>query len=376
MNLIFFLSIIRSRYLLIFFTLGITVISTVLVTFLQPKTYSATTSLVLNFTNEGPFEQIGIPVQLYSSYVATQLDIIKSRNVALRVVDAMRLDENSSLREEFLAASDSNDSIRNWLADFLMDGLYVEPSRDSRVVNISFQSTDSKFAVVAADAFAQAYISASLDLSMEPARRNAAWFDDQLKTMRKRLEAAQARVTDYQQNNGIIAIDERLDTETNRLNELTIKLVAAQADTNDVKSRQLGQNHPEYTRAVKAESAARYSVNQQKARILALKKQRDELAVLARDLETEQQTYETTLNNYYKTSLESKFNQTNIAILNPAFEPQEAVSPKVKLNIFIGIFMGLLLGMILSVVIEMLYRRIRTEQDICELLGIKVLATV
>ena len=376
MNLIFFLSIIRSRYLLIFFTLGITVISTVLVTFLQPKTYSATTSLVLNFTSEGPFEQIGIPVQLYSSYVATQLDIIKSRNVALRVVDAMRLDENSSLREEFLAASDSNDSIRNWLAEFLMDSLYVEPSRDSRVVNISFQSTDSKFAVVAADAFAQAYISASLDLSMEPARRNAAWFDDQLKTMRKRLEAAQARVTDYQQNNGIIAIDERLDTETNRLNELTIKLVAAQADTNDVKSRQLGQNHPEYTRAVKAESAARYSVNQQKARILALKKQRDELAVLARDLETEQQTYETTLNNYYKTSLESKFNQTNIAILNPAFEPQEAVSPKVKLNIFIGIFMGLLLGMILSVVIEMLYRRIRTEQDICELLGIKVLATV
>ena len=61
---------------------------------------------------------------------------------------------------------------------------------------------------------------------------------------------------------------------------MTKNLVVAQAATYDVKSRQLGENHPEYTRAVKAESAARYAVNQQKARILELKKQRDELTAL------------------------------------------------------------------------------------------------
>ena len=376
MNLTFFLSIIRSRYMLILFTLGITIATTVVLTMLQPKVYVSTTSLVLSFTGESPFEQAGIPAQLSSNYMATQLDIIESRNVALNVVRAMRLDENPAYREEFLSFSDGSGSIENWLAGILLDSLEVEPSHDSRVVNISIHSTDPVFAAKVDDAYAQAYISTTLNLSMEPARRNAAWFDEQLKEMRKRLEEAQARVTNYQQEKGIIAIDEKLDTETSRLNELTKSLVAAQAATYDVKSRQLGENHPEYLRAVKAENAQRYAVNQQKSRILELKKQRDELGVLARELENERQTYEATLQSYYKTRLESQFNQTNIAILNPAVAPSEPSSPKMKLNVFIGIFLGLLLGVILAIVLELLYRRIRTEEDVSELLQTRVLATV
>jgi uncharacterized protein involved in exopolysaccharide biosynthesis len=376
MNLTLFFSIVRSRYLLILFTLAVTVATTMVLTVLQPKVYIATTSLVLNFTGETPFEQVGIPAQLSSNYMATQLDIISSRNVALKAVDNMGLAENPYYREAFLEISGDSGSIHQWLAGMLLDSLSVEPSRESRVVNINMSSTDPQFAAQAADAYARAYISTTLDLSTEPARRNAVWFDEQIKVLRKRLEEAQARVTNYQQEKGIIAIDERLDTETNRLNELTKNLVAAQSATYDVKSRQLGENHPEYTRAVKAENAARYAVNQQKARILELKKQRDELAVLARELENEQETYEATLQSYYKTRLESQFNQTNIAILNPAVVPGAHSSPNMKLNLFAGVFLGLMLGVMLAIVLELLYRKIRTENDVSELLHTRVLASV
>jgi uncharacterized protein involved in exopolysaccharide biosynthesis len=376
MNFKLFLTILRSRYRLILFTLVVTVATAAGLTKMQPSRYIASTALVLNFKGENPFEQAGIPAQLSSSYVATQLDIINSRNVALKVVDSQGLAEDPKQQEAFMMSNSDSGSIRIWLAHGLLQNLIIEPSRDSRVIKIGYESSDPEWAARLANAFAQAYIETTLQLNMEPARQSAEWFDDQLKILRTRLEEAQARLTEFQQDKGIVAIDERLDTETSRLNELSKKYVTAQAETYDVKSRQLGQNHPEYTSAVKREGSLRYSMEQQKKRILELKKQRDELGVLAREVENEQKNYEATLQSYYQTRLESQFNQTNIAILNPAVPPGRPSSPNVMLNMASAVFLGLLLSLALAIGLELLNRRVRTAEDVSTLLGIRVLATV
>jgi len=366
----------KARFWLIMFTLILTVLSAAAITKYQPNQYVAMTSLVLNFNGATPFEHTALPIQLSSSYVATQLDIITSQSVALKVVEMLKLEDDPLLKAEFLNATGGTGSFKNWLATGLGKSLIVEPSRDSRVVGIGYMSTDPALAAETANAFANAYIQTTLDLSMEPAARNAAWFDDQLKLLRKRLEEAQARLTDYQQQQGIIAIDERLDTETSRLNELSKSYVAAQSETYDVKSRQLGENHPEYLRAVKREQSVRTSLEAQKKRFLEIKKQRDELGVLARELETEQQAYENMLKSYYQSRLESQFNQTNIAILNAAIPPSAPASPNVFLNIISAAFLGGALGFVLAFGLEFFDRRIRTEQDIEELLDTKLLVTL
>jgi uncharacterized protein involved in exopolysaccharide biosynthesis len=376
MNFKLFLTILRSRYQLIIFTLVVTVATAAALTQMQSSRYIATTSLVLNFQGDNPFERAGIPAQLSSAYVATQLDIINSRNVAMKVVDSEQLADNPKMREAFLESNGDTGSIRVWLAQGLLNDLLIEPSRDSRVIRIGYESTSPEWAAQMANAFAQAYIDTTLELNLEPARQSAEWFDDQLKELRARLEEAQARLTAFQQEKGIVAIDERLDTETSRLNELSKKYVAAQAETYDVKSRQLGQNHPEYTSAVKREGSLRYSMEQQKQRILELKKQRDELAVLAREVENEQKNYEATLQSYYQTRLQSQFNQTNIAILNPAVPPSKPSSPNVMLNMVSAVFLGLLLSLALAIGLELFNRRVRTPEDVSTLLGIRVLASV
>jgi len=266
--------------------------------------------------------------------------------------------------------------MHQWLASNLMQNLIIDPSPNSRMVNIGFLSGSPERSAVIANTYARAYIATTLELSLEPERRNAAWFDEQIKSMRKRLDEAQARLTNYQQEKGIVAIDEKLDTETSRLNELSQAYVAAQADTYDVKSRQLGQNHPEYLRAVTRERSVLNSLNDQKARVLELKKERDEVSSLARDLENQQQTYDATLKSFAQTSLQSQFNQTNISILNLAVPPQKPDSPNVVLNMAASVFLGLLLGIVLAVMIELLNRRVRTTDDVSRLLGTIVLATV
>ena len=376
MNTKLFFSIIRARFGLIIFTLLLTVMTAAAFTLLQPKLYRSSTSLVLTFKEDNPFERVGIPAQLSSSYIATQLDIIRSQRVALQVVDMLDLENDPVRRENFLMASGGEGSMRNWIAYELMKNLRVEPQRDSRVVNISYESTDPKQAALAADAFARAYIDTTLELSMEPARRNAAWFDEQLKDLRERLDLAQAKLTQFQQDNGIVALDERLDTETSRLNDLSKSYVEAQEATFDVQSRQLGKNHPEYRRAVEREGSLRASLEQQKNRILELKKQRDELEALARDVEVEQQTYEATLQSFYRTRLESQFNQTNIAILSPAVPPKSPFSPNVVLNMLSAVFLGALLSIVLALISELSNRRILMEDDIPDLLDTRVLTTV
>jgi polysaccharide biosynthesis transport protein len=101
------------------------------------------------------------------------------------------------------------------------------------------------------------------------------------------------------------------------------------------------------------------ALERQKRNILELRAQRDELDSLANEVESEQQNYAATLQTFYKTAMESQFNQTNIAVLSRAIEPQDPSSPNVLLNMLSATVLGLILGMIAAVIGEMASPRLR-----------------
>lgn len=376
MNLRLFLAIVRTRVLLVLFTLLVTIATGAVLTSLQPRRYEASTFLVVNFDSQNPVQSTGVPAQLSVSYLATQLDIIRSRKVALKVVELLQLESSPGAREAYSASGSDNIPFKDWLAAGLMSGLTVEPMPDSRVVSVRYEAFDPNQAARVANAYAEAFIATTLELTTEPAKRNAAWFDEQIRTLRKRLEGAQARLTDFQRQKGIVALDERLGTETSRLNDLSKSLVEAQQALYDVRSRQLGENHPEYRRAAARERALMTSLESQKKNILQIRSQRDELEALARELEVEQQTYAATLQSYYKAVMESQVNQTNVSVLTPAIPPQNPASPNVALNMASATVLGLILGIALAVAVEVLNRRVRSAVDVTEVMETKVLGTV
>lgn len=376
MNIRFFLILLKARYSLVVFTLAITVVTTAIVTDILPRQYVATTSLVLNTSDNNPFDAPSMVAKGAATYLATQLDIIRSRSVALKAVDALGWTNDRELQRDFNESTGGNGSMREWLAERLLDKLTVQPSRDSRVISISYQSTDPQVAADAANAVAQAYMEKTLELMTDPAKRNAEWFDEQLKVLRERLMSSQARLTNFQQEEGIISLDERLDTETSRLNELSTTYVQVPAEAADVRARQLGQNHPEFRRAISREQAVQRALEKQKELLLTLKQRRDQLGILAREVESDQRLYDSTLQRYYQTSLESQFNQPNTSVLNEAVPPAEPSRPVVLFNLVSAVFFGLVLGTILAILAELFDRRIRSREDITEVLETRVLATV
>lgn len=114
----------------------------------------------------------------------------------------------------------------------------------------------------------------------------------------------------------------------------------------------------------------------QKNRVLLLNKQRDELNVLRRDIESAQRAFEAVSQRAAQTNLESQTNQTNIAVLNPASAPPAPSKPKVFLNILVSIFLGALLGIGLALLLELAKRRVRSAADLTDTLDMPVLGSI
>ncbi len=444
MNFYQLLQILRGRRKIILLTLMVTVLTAFTVSLLQSKVYKGTTSLVLNYRGVDPVNGTAMPAQLMPGYMATQIDIITSKNVALKVVDDLKLDQGAEAKEQFMDAMDGRGSIRDWLAALLLKNLEVVPSRESSVIDITFKGADPQFAASVANAFATAYQQTGVQLKSEPLKKVSSFFNDQSKLLRQNLEEAQNRLSKYQQDNGIVNADTRMDVETNRLNELSSQLVVAQGQLMEATSRRtgaqgsagdspdvvsnplvqtlkaelaraeaqfsqtaqgLGRNHPQY-RGAKAEvdklrsdlhaqmssisnsvannarilqqreAELRAAFNQQKTKVLQLNRLRDELGLLVREVENAQRAYDSTAQRFTQTNLEGQANQTDVAVLNAAVPPTSPAGPKVLLNTLLAAILGTILGVAIGVLAEMADRRVRTVNDLVEVLDAPVLGVI
>ncbi|TWI65149.1 chain length determinant protein EpsF [Pseudoduganella lurida] len=238
MNFAQFLTILNARKRILLLTLAVTVLATIIVSSLLPKSYQATSTIVMNFKGIDPLTGLVLPGQLTPGYMATQIDIIGSKNVALRVVDHLRLAESPAVQAQFQEATNGQGTVRDWLADLLLRKIEVEPSRESSVVGISFKGSDPAFVAAVANSFAEEYQRLSIQLKVEPMRKASGYFNDQIKVLRDNFEQAQSRLSKYQQEHGIVSVDNRLDVESTRLNDLSAQLVAAQTQAMEGRSRQ------------------------------------------------------------------------------------------------------------------------------------------
>jgi polysaccharide biosynthesis transport protein len=441
-----------QQFLLILLARKKTIVATLLLTtalavgfcLMQGKTYKATASVLLNYKGVDPLTGMTMPGQLLPGYMATQVDIIGSKNVALRVVDALRLAANPTVAQQFRAATGGHGAVRDWLAEVLLTKLEIVPARESSVVEISFMGSDPAFAAAVANAFADEYQKITVQLKTDPAKKTAAYFNDQTRQLRDDLEAAQARLSRYQQEKGIVSLDNsRADVELARLNDLSAQLVAAQTAAMEGDSRQAaagapltspdvannaliqsmranvavaegrfadtaqryGRNHPQYQAAkaeldkVRAELNAalgtvsrsvganaqvlrqreaelRDAVARQKAKVLEMNRAHDELGALLKDLDSAQRAFDAAAQRLSQTRIEAQSEQADVALLNPAVAPSGPSGPRKSLGALVGFLTGTVLGVGLALLLELVDRRVRSDRDVADVVGIPVLGTV
>ena len=230
-------SILRARWSMVVLVVLLTTLTAFAVSLVLPKKYVATASVVVD-AKPDPISALIYPGLASPAFMNTQVDVIASDRVALRVVRDLRLSEVPAIREQWQTSTGGEGTIEQWLITFLQANMDVKPSKESNVLTVAYRAPDPQFAATLANAFVKAYVSTTLDLRVEPARQYAGYFDQQAKVALEKLESSRAKLSTYEREHGIIASDERLDVENNRLSELSSQLVALQALSAESSSRQ------------------------------------------------------------------------------------------------------------------------------------------
>lgn len=237
-----FLHLLWLRRLLVLTVICAVVAAAMAANLLLPKTYVALASIVVDPKAVDPITGRAAPATANAAQIATQLDVIASRNVALKVIDALGMMSDGRMVEQ-RPAQISEDQWRALLAADLLGRLRVHPSRDSSVITIEVAHPDRELSAVLANGFAEAYLQANLELKLDPARRQTTWFEEQLHALRGTLEQSQQKLSDYQRTHGIVNTDERLDVERARLDGVSRQLSEAQANFSNAQSRSVQMSH-------------------------------------------------------------------------------------------------------------------------------------
>lgn len=194
----------------------------------------------------------------------------------------------------------------------------------------------------------------------------------------REVDANSDRMQEVVTNPLLVSLSTELSRREGRLNELSERLgdrhpqvieqraAVAQArasldsETQRVAGSVAVNNNVNQSRLLKLRAA----VDEQRARVLSLKGQRDELTVLQRDVENAQRAYDMVLSRAAQSSVESQTTQTNVSVLKDAMPPARPSSPRVLLNLLVAVIAGSLLALVAATLRESFDRRVRSAADV------------
>ena len=260
--------ILASRWRTVVCVLVLIMLTVGIVNFSMPKQYRALATVVVDVKGADPVAGTSSQSQVVPGYLATQVGVVSSNKVVRKVILALGLDKDPALRalwedegKQWTAqlsramhlmvdrvrdrpanvdAANTVDPFDYWLVGRLAQRVDVRPAREGSLIDIAVKWEDPALAASIANAFASAYIDTNLELKVEPAKQYVSWFEERNQALRKNLERAQARLSEYQRTRGIVASSEaRLDIENARLNDLSSQLTVLLGTKADSESREL-----------------------------------------------------------------------------------------------------------------------------------------
>jgi polysaccharide biosynthesis transport protein len=403
-----------------------------------PKTYTATATLMVNYElNQNGKE---FPIGEVGSYMATQIEFMKSDRVLLPVIEALHLEGES----EFTAGFSGRDSSerRLWVLKNLRSNLDITQGHGSQLLYVEAGARDPLEAAKIANAVADVYLVEERRLVNEPASQRARDYTARLEELQEKVNAAQEKVTRFRQGSGLSDIAGRDGTEAQTLSSLEQQLVAVQNARRTAESKRLGdqqasvdvlssetiqtlkgdisaqeaqlaqlgatlgprhprrlelESHIAATRAAlrreievyassntaqiasgrELEDSLKRAVAEQRAKVLGVRQEQDEGAKLLLELESAQAVYKRALDGYDEIMFASGGKLTNASLMTRAAPAVTPSKPKKLKYMVLGAAAALLSGLLAPLAHEMWFnRRVRCRDDLELDFGMPVLAVL
>lgn len=239
--------VIIARKWTILSVLATVVLLTMIYTFRQTPIFQATASIQIDKENPNilSFKDVYQIETATDDTLRTQFEVLKSRTLARRVIEELKLGNN----EEFSpkqpgALTGLIASVREWMTprktgleqtdrlreivDLYLERLDVSPVRQARLVNISFESKDPELAARIINTHAKQFIDQNLQFKVDATAAASDFLESNLVTLKQKLENAEDKLQEYSQQNQILFTEEGKNTATEKLRQLQEAYTKAQ----------------------------------------------------------------------------------------------------------------------------------------------------
>jgi capsular exopolysaccharide synthesis family protein len=175
-----------------------------------------------------------------SEYLQTQAQKLKSDELALEVIRALRLDHNEDFVPQGATAGTAEAATREGagqstaaenraLQTFRGRGAVTRDS-SSRLVTVSFGSHDPRLAAQVTNKMVELFIEDSYKTRHDAIVKSTEWLSKQLDDIRQRMGESNRALADFQRTNGIADTGENRNTVAEQMADLNRQLTLAEAD--------------------------------------------------------------------------------------------------------------------------------------------------
>jgi capsular exopolysaccharide synthesis family protein len=229
--------------------LGLAFIFSVLATFVvftMKPVYSASTTILIESKQASSIKEVYILNTKIAEYFLTQFEILKSRDIAIKVIDQLNLrthpefdpGQQSSFLPKIslsalLSAGPTKEKSTELIEARKMTGvvnkfvarLKISPTRNTQLVKVKFESTSPRLAAEVVNTMAAVYINSHLEANLDAMRQAAT----KLGELKSKLDAAEQELQAYQDREGLIYAS---GAETPKEKQFKLRELEREAQTN------------------------------------------------------------------------------------------------------------------------------------------------
>jgi uncharacterized protein involved in exopolysaccharide biosynthesis len=378
----------------------------VAVTYVLPEQYESTALVLVRPIEDVKFDtsvgdqkgMLDFPVNLSAPIDApskTYMEVIKSRAVAVKIVDALELYVETPKTYDSLWdtikgkariwVNNTIRTVRNYAKygrdipaspyDLAVENveqkLVVSPKKDTYAFGITYLSSDPKAAAAVANTAAEIFLAQRSEAYRSEAARTRKFIEKQVDESRKALEEARAETLAYKNSSEIF----ELNTEyTQKLKDLSsLETMVAESEG---KLAGLKRPNPNVVEQQAEIAGLKQQISMLRAQLALYPTKEARMSALILAQRLAQESYEFFLKRYEEARVKEAADVTEIRVASPAVPSLYPVKPLKYVYAALSFAMALVLAIGWVLLSESVDPRVRTTRDLEEEPGVPVLGAI
>jgi len=388
----------RRWTVIAFFVILVTTVA--VVTFTVRPVYRSTVQILIERENPNvvSIQEVLAIDATATDYYQTQYEILKSETLARRVIDRLKLDRNPDFQGASALSEDStnlNSEEKNRrLLKAFMSRLTVSPIRNSRLVNVSFDSHDAQLAAQMANTMADEYIQYTMELKVRAAQQASDWLRKRVDEMQGKVQESEEAFEKFKESiptqitaqveskaespEAMKEMESRPEVVNNKfiqdLRTEEIRLTAKESEL----SKKYGPKHPQMIQVASELETLRDKMEREIKRLVGSVKieESSQYLLLKREADANRQLFEVLLKRLKETALTENLPRSNIQVVDAAQPSQIPIKPRKGMNMVLAVVLGLVLGTGFAFFFEYLDSTIKSPEDIERVIAAPLLGIV